>query len=546
LTQVIQIVDVDEFDVTPVLNSIPGSAFAQESAAYGTQVGIVATAMDADATTNGITYTLDDNAGGRFSIDSASGVVTVSGQLDRETGSTHSIVIRATSSDMSSSTLSISIAVLDVDEFDVGPIVNSQGGNPSVSENAVAGTTVGLTANAVDSDATTNTIVYTLDSDANGSFGIDSATGQVRTLKSLNHELTSSLSIVVRATSADGSFSLMSQSIDVLDVAEVPVGQHDTYSTSYIDDVVVSGRGVLLNDMDPDGDAMSAIMVSGPSQGTLLFSSDGSFRYTPVPGFLGTVAFAYRVTDGSLLSDPITVTIQVTIPTTLPSTGGLGAGSSGSSTGSTSSSSSNSNNNNSGNSTSVVTAIAVASAVSTTTETTSARAEESAPAVQAVATVEVAAAPVVGGGGTSEGDEESGVQAIELREMREVAFGGRDSSSSSGRRLVGRMDGSGFGLEELDRHRVEDANRMFHFDLGDRRHDETVNRSKEAIETVMINTAVGTGLVLWVVQGAQIAATLISVAPAWVQLDPLAMISQDKSGKGKNQAMLAGEKLFER
>jgi hypothetical protein len=545
LTRVIQIVDVDEYDVTSVLNSIPGSVFVQENAVYGTQVGIVATAMDADATTNGITYTLDDNAGGRFSIDSASGVVTVSGVLDRETASTHSIVIRATSLDMSSSTLSISIAVQDLDEFDVGPIVNSSVGGPRVSENAVAGTAVGLVANAVDTDATTNTIVYTLDSDANGSFGIDSATGQVRTLKSLNYEQTSSLSIVVRATSSDGSFSLLSQSISVMDVAEAPVGQQDAYSTSYIDDVIVIGRGVLLNDVDPDGDAVSAIMVSGPSQGTLLFSSDGSFRYTPVPGYLGTVEFAYRVTDGSLLSDPITVTIQVTMPTTLPSTGGLGTGNSGSSTSSNSSSSSSSSINAT-NSNSVVTSAAVASVISTTTATTAAKADEPAPALQAVATVEVAAAPVVGGGGTNEGEEASGVQAIELREMRDLTFGSRDSSSSSGRRQLGRFDGSGFGLEELDRHRGEDASRMFHFDLGDRRHDDAVNRSKETIETVMINTAVGTGLVLWVVQGAQIAATLISIAPAWINIDPLAILSQEKRGDLRKQNMLAGEKLFDK
>ena len=36
-------------------------------------------ASDADATTNTITYTLDDDAGGRFAIDANTGVVTVAG-----------------------------------------------------------------------------------------------------------------------------------------------------------------------------------------------------------------------------------------------------------------------------------------------------------------------------------------------------------------------------------------------------------------------------------------------------------------------------------
>ena len=35
--------------------------------------------------------------------------------------------------------------------------------------------------------------------------------------------------------------------------------------------------GVLGNDTDPDGDALSAVLVSGPSNGTLTLNADGSF-----------------------------------------------------------------------------------------------------------------------------------------------------------------------------------------------------------------------------------------------------------------------------
>ncbi|HKB04154.1 MAG TPA: Ig-like domain-containing protein [Gemmataceae bacterium] len=75
--------------------------------------------------------------------------------------------------------------------------------------------------------------------------------------------------------------------------------------------------GVLANDTDVDGDSLSAVLVDGPSHGTLTFNSDGSFTYTAEATYSGTDAFTYRASDGQLQSDPATVTIQVT-PRNLP------------------------------------------------------------------------------------------------------------------------------------------------------------------------------------------------------------------------------------
>jgi hypothetical protein len=51
-------------------------------------------------------------------------------------------------------------------------------------------------------------------------------------------------------------------------------------------------------------------------------------------------------------------------------------------------------------------------------------------------------------------------------------------------------------------------------------------------------------MLLWVVQGAQLAATLISVAPAWIHLDPLAVLN-NADDKLKKEELTAGEKLFD-
>ncbi len=73
----IHINDLDEFDTTATVDANASANSVAENAANGTTVGIVASASDGDATTNTITYSLDDNAGGRFAIDANTGVVSV-------------------------------------------------------------------------------------------------------------------------------------------------------------------------------------------------------------------------------------------------------------------------------------------------------------------------------------------------------------------------------------------------------------------------------------------------------------------------------------
>ncbi|MFN9911928.1 MAG: cadherin repeat domain-containing protein, partial [Pirellulaceae bacterium] len=158
----VTLTDVDEFDVGPVADINAASNNVNDNVALGTTVGITASASDADATNNTITYTLDDSASGRFAVNSSTGVVTVAGAIDYETSTSHSITVRATSSDTSVSTQSFTITIGDVDEFDVGAVADSNATSNNVDENAAVGTVVGVTASAADADATTNTITYTL------------------------------------------------------------------------------------------------------------------------------------------------------------------------------------------------------------------------------------------------------------------------------------------------------------------------------------------------------------------------------------------------
>ena len=68
----------------------------QENATLGTTVGVTAFSSDAD-TGDTITYSLDDDAGGRLTIDGNSGVVTVADGtlLNREAAASHDITVVA-------------------------------------------------------------------------------------------------------------------------------------------------------------------------------------------------------------------------------------------------------------------------------------------------------------------------------------------------------------------------------------------------------------------------------------------------------------------
>lgn len=104
----------------------------------------------------------------------------------------------------------------------------------------------------------------------------------------------------------------------VTPVNDAPVASNDSYFTNLNTPLSVPPIGVIANDTDVDGDPLSAVLVRGPSNGTLAFNSDGSFTYTPGPGFTGTDSFTYFVTDGQAFSAAATVSVAVLPPNGRP------------------------------------------------------------------------------------------------------------------------------------------------------------------------------------------------------------------------------------
>jgi hypothetical protein len=96
---------------------------------------VTAFASDVDATTNTVTTACPTTPVASSRIDATTGVVTVAGAIDRELDASLNITVRATSADGSTADKVFTIAVNDVDEFDVSTPADSDAAADAVNEN---------------------------------------------------------------------------------------------------------------------------------------------------------------------------------------------------------------------------------------------------------------------------------------------------------------------------------------------------------------------------------------------------------------------------
>lgn len=109
--------------------------------------------------------------------------------------------------------------------------------------------------------------------------------------------------ITVRATDQAGAFVEDSFVVTVRPINDAPQARNDAYLFEKNTPLVVtSAQGVLANDTDVDNANLSAILFDVPKHGKLALNANGSFTYTPDPGFNGLDTFIYRADDGALRS----------------------------------------------------------------------------------------------------------------------------------------------------------------------------------------------------------------------------------------------------
>jgi hypothetical protein len=199
------------------------------------------------------------------------------------------------------------------------PTANPDG--VTVNEDDPAGVTFNVLSNDTDVDTGDSLSVssYNDSTIANGAL-TDNGGGSFTFVPDSGFDGTETFTYVT----ADGSAATSSATvtITVTPVQHAPVAGNDAYTTPQGTPLSIAAPGVLGNDGDSDGNAITlqTSLISGPTNGTVTLAADGSFVYTPGGGFSGTDSFTYRIEDGTGRVADGTATLTVTTAAALPST----------------------------------------------------------------------------------------------------------------------------------------------------------------------------------------------------------------------------------
>lgn len=313
-TLTIHLTNVNEapFDLALAGNS------AAENSVSGTLVGeLSASDVDADDTQ---TYSLVNDAGGRFAIVGNQLVVANGSLLDYETATSHNVTVLVTDAGGLTQIQSFIIHVTNVNE---APFNLALAGN-SVAENSVTGTTVGLLS-ANDPDAG-DTQAYSLVDDAGGRFALAGNQLVVANGTLLDFETAASHDVTIVVTDAGGLTQMKTFTIQVTNLNEAPtvlLGADEAANEG----ASFSAAGVFA---DPDSpDAWSAVVDYGDGSGwqSLSLLADRTFQLSHAYADNGLYTVTVVVTDsGALLgSDALTVMVANVAPQNL-AIGGASSG----------------------------------------------------------------------------------------------------------------------------------------------------------------------------------------------------------------------------
>lgn len=90
-----------------------------------------------------------------------------------------------------------------------------------------------------------------------------------------------------------------------------PQAANDSYLVINPSSRFAATKGVLVNDIAPEGNILTAVLVTAPARGKLTLKPTGEFTYVPAAGYYGPDSFTYKAVAGGVESNVATVKLTV-------------------------------------------------------------------------------------------------------------------------------------------------------------------------------------------------------------------------------------------
>ena len=315
ITVTITVTDLDETPSNnpPVFTAgdDPITRSIAENLPAGTGVGNAVAATDADENT--LAYLLSGDDASAFSIDSE-GQLKTSAPLNHEVKSSYTVTITVSDGSLTD-TINVTISVTDVND---APVFNKElPTTVSIAENAAAAN-IGDVFTATDEDG--DTLTYSIQTLTDVTpFRIDTANGQLQTLRPLDFEEGSSYTVTIAVEDDDGGTDEIEVTISVTDVDEnvAPVfTDGDSATTREVAENTGAGVniGSAVAATDADEDTLEYTLGGDDAAAFDIGSTTGQLRTKSPLDYETENSYSVTITvsDGKGGSDTITVTISVT------------------------------------------------------------------------------------------------------------------------------------------------------------------------------------------------------------------------------------------
>ncbi|MDO6683794.1 cadherin repeat domain-containing protein, partial [Oceanobacter sp. 5_MG-2023] len=262
--------------VTLVVNNLDEAAPSITSGATATAIDensgagsviYTATADDSADISDGVAFSLSGDDAAYFSINSATGEVTLLADADYETKPSYSFTVTATDGAGNHTDQLVTLDVNNLDE--IAPTITSGATATSIDENSGAGQVV-YSVTADDSADTSDGVNFSLSGDDAAYFSINSATGDVTLLADADYETKSSYSFTVTATDGAGLQNSQAVTLDVNDLDEVAPAFTSGSTATAIDEN--SGENTVIYTAATD-DATAVYSLSGADAGLFSINS---------------------------------------------------------------------------------------------------------------------------------------------------------------------------------------------------------------------------------------------------------------------------------